>query len=91
MPRVKLSKVSALRGGFEEESLQCEQSLATRGQACRHRAPGSAGQTNGKKLEPGASSPTLPHSGMFFRGVQEPKFDSERSHCCEGVFVEVGG
>lgn len=91
MPRVKLSKASSLRGGFEEERLQCEQSLAKRGQAYRHRALGSAGHANGKKLGPGASSPTLPHSGMFFRGVQEPKFDSEHSHCYEGVFVKVGG
>ena len=59
--------------------------------ARRHKALGSAGQASGKKPGPGATSPTLPHSGMFFRGVQEPKFDSEHSLCCEGMFVKVGG
>lgn len=63
-------------------------SIHTRG----HKALGRVRQANGaNRLRPGVSSPTLPHSGTFFRRFQGSKFDSECPHCDEGVFVKLGG
>lgn len=44
--------------------------------------------TGGKRLGPGASSLTLPHSSTFFTGVQESKF--KYLHWHKGLFVKVG-
>lgn len=92
MPRIKLSKANSLRDGFGEGRGVCSVNRAWSSEL-EHpytwaQIHGGTGWVQDKKLGPGANSPTLPYSGMFFWGIQEPKFDSEHPHCYEGMFVK---
>lgn len=92
MPRIKLSKANSLRDGFGSGRGVCSVNRAWSSEL-EHpytwaQIHGGTGWVQDKKLGPGANSPTLPYSGMFFWGIQEPKFDSEHPHCYEGMFVK---
>lgn len=92
MPRIKLSKANSLRGGFGEGRGICSVNRAWPSELepphTWAQSRGGTGWVQGKKLGPGANSPILPCSGMFFLGIQEPKFDSEHPYCYEGMSVK---